>query len=147
MPINKQLLHNGANAYKERVSKAIDDAYEFIITAVKSCGGVLKTPAASDKPTLYAIYEDFDGRKSETVIHGLRWDDELGLTICTNDMLDNYQYDNDYTFEYYFDFEGEDLEHLNKALEDAAYFVEFDRYDLQRVPTILSIINGIADYL
>ena len=147
MDTKKELLKRGCQAYQERIEKTINEAYDQIVFVVKECGGLLKTPAASDKPTLYATYEDFDGRKSETAIQGLRWDDELGLTICTNDMLDNYQYDNDYTFEYYFDFEGEDLEHLNKALEDAAYFVEFDKYDLVRVPTILSIINGIGEYL
>ena len=147
MDTKKELLKRGCQAYQERIEKAIYDAYNQIVYIVKECGGLLKTPAASDKPTLYATYEDFDGRKSETAIQGLRWDDDLGLTICTNEMLDNYQFDNGYNFEYYFDFEGEDLEHLNKALEDAAYFVEFERYELQRVPTILSIINGIGEYL
>jgi hypothetical protein len=141
-------------AYKnEAIKKAIDDAYEQIVTVVKECGGLLKTPASSDKMTLYAFYEsagsrDIANAATEAVaIQGLRWDDELGLCICTNDMLDNYQYDNDYQFEYYFDFEGDDLENLNKALDDPAYFVEFDKYDLVYTDTVMSIIGGIADYL
>lgn len=135
-------------AYKnDAIKKAIDDAYETIVTAVQNCGGLLKTPAASDKPTLYAYYESVDGKTEQEAIHGLRWDDELGLTICTNSMLDNYQYDNKYYFEYYFDFEGEDLENLNKALDDPAYFVEFDKYGLVYTDTVMSIIGGIADYL
>lgn len=146
-PYKLQILKEGVEYQKKRFEATIYDAYNRIVYVVKACGGLLKTPAASDKPTLYATYEDFDGRKSETAIQGLRWDDDLGLTICTNEMLDNYQFDNGYNFEYYFDFEGEDLEHLNKALEDAAYFVEFDKYDLVREPTILSIINGIGEYL
>jgi len=141
-------------AYKnEAIKKAIDDAYEQIVAVVKECGGLLKTPASSDKMTLYAFYEsagsrDIANAATEAVaIQGLRWDDELGLCICTNDMLDNYQYDNDYQFEYYFDFEGDDLENLNKALDDPAYFVEFDKYDLVYTDTVMSIIGGIADYL
>ena len=138
---------------EEAIDKALDNAYEQIITIVKECGGVLKTPASSDKITLYAFYEsagsrDIANAASEAVaIQGLRWDDELGLCICTNDMLDNYQYDNDYQFEYYFDFEGEDLENLNKALDDPAYYVEFDKYDLVYADTVRSIIGGIGDYL
>lgn len=148
-----ELLKRGCEYKNEAIQKAIADAYEQIVTVVKECGGVLKTPASSDKITLYAFYEsagsrDLANAATEAVaIQGLRWDDELGLCICTNDMLDNYQFDNGYEFEYYFDFEGEDLENLNKALDDPAYFVEFDKYDLVYADTVMSIIGGIADYL
>ena len=151
--ISKNALKDYAARCEESIDKAFDNAYETIITIVKECGGVLKTPASSDKITLYAFYESVGSRDlanaaSEAVaIQGLRWDDELGLCICTNDMLDNYQYDTGYQFEYYFDFEGEDLENLNKALDDSAYFVEFDKYDLVYADTVMSIIGGIADYL
>ena len=142
-----ELLKRGCEYKNEAIKKAIDDAYDQIVTIVKDCGGVLKTPAASDKTSLWAYYTDFEDRVAREYIQELRWDDELGLTICTNSMLDNYQYDNDYQFEYYFDFEGEDLENLNKALDDPAYFVEFDKYDLVYADTVMSIIGGIADYL
>ena len=153
MNVKMELLKRGCEYKNEAIQKAIADAYEQIVTVVKECGGLLKTPASSDKMTLYAFYEsagsrDIANAATEAVaIQGLRWDDELGLCICTNDMLDNYQYDNDYQFEYYFDFEGEDLENLNKALDDPAYFVEFDKYDLVYTDTVMSIIGGIADYL
>lgn len=153
MNVKMELLKRGCEYKNEAIQKAIDNAYEQIVTVVKECGGVLKIPAASDKITLYAFYEsagsrDIANAATEAVaIQGLRWDDELGLCICTNDMLDNYQYDTGYQFEYYFDFEGEDLENLNKALDDSAYFVEFDKYDLVYADTVMSIIGGIADYL
>lgn len=151
--IKRELLRRGCEYKNEAIKKAIDDAYEQIVTIVKECGGVLKTPASSDKITLYAFYEsagsrDLANAATEAVaIQGLRWDDELGLCICTNDMLDNYQFDNGYEFEYYFDFEGEDLENLDKALDDPAYYVEFDKYDLIYTDTVMSIIGGIVDYL
>ena len=138
---------------EQAIDKALDNAYEQIIYIVKECGGVLKTPASSDKITLYGFYEsagsrDLANAASEAVaIQGLRWDDELGLCICTNDMLDNYQFDTGYQFEYYYDFAGEDLEHLNKVLDDPAYYVEFDKYDLLYSETIRSIIGGLRDYL
>ncbi len=151
--IKRELLKRGCIAKEEAIDKALDSAFDQIVTIVKECGGVLKTPASSDKITLYAFYEvnglpGIANASSEAVaIQGLRWDDELGLCICTNDMLDNYQFDNDYCFEYYFDFEGEDLENLNKALDDPAYYVEFDKYDLLFSETVRAIIGGIGDYL
>ena len=151
--INKDTLKEYAVRCEESIDNALDNAYETIITIVKECGGVLKTPASSDKITLYAFYEstgsrDLANAASEAVaIQGFRWDDELGLCICTNDMLDNYQFDTGYQFEYYYDFAGEDLEHLNKVLDDPAYYVEFDKYDLLYADTIRSIIGGIGDYL
>ena len=139
--------------YEEAIENALANAYEHIIRVVKEYGGVLKTPASSDKITLYAFYESVGSRDlanaaSEAVaIQGLRWDDELGLCICTNDMLENYQFDTGYYFDYYYDFAGEDLEHINKVLDDPAYYVEFDKYDLLYADTIRSIIGGIGDYL
>lgn len=150
--IDKDTLKRYAAHCEESINNALDNAYETIITIVKECGGVLKTPACTDKPTLYVFYEgcDYDCAytKIEPVaIHGLRYDEELGLCICTSDMLKNYEFDNDYFFENCCDFEGEDLENLNKALEDPAYYVEFDKYDLVYADTVRSIIGGIGDYL
>jgi hypothetical protein len=151
--IDKDILKGYAVRCEESIDNALDNAYETIIAIVKECGGVLKTPAASDKITLYAFYESVGSRDlanaaSEAVaIQGLRWDDELGLCICTNDMLDNYQYDTGYCFDYYYDFADEDLDNLNKALDDPSYYVEFDKYDLLYADTVRSIIGGIGDYL
>ena len=100
---------------------AYDDALKAIIEVVKANGGLIKTPAETGgRPTLYAYYEDYSGMVKKVAIHGIRWDDELGLTLCTDDMLENYQFDNDYCFEYFYDFvEGDDAEHIQKALEEA----------------------------
>lgn len=131
------------------IRAAYDDALKAIIEVVKANGGLIKTPAETGaRPTIYAYYEDFDGLVYRRSIHGLRWDEENGLTICTDDMLENYQFDNDYCFEYFYDFvEGDDAEHIQKALEDPAYFVEFDAYDLQKDETIASIVSGLEYYL
>lgn len=148
----RNLLKRRITASKKAINKEFQKAFEIIVKTVKECGGVLKTPASSDKITLYAFYEkemyDSPNLMNEVVaIQGLRWDEDLGLCLCTNDMLDNYQYDNNYSFEYYFDFEGEDLENLNRALDDPSYYVELDKYNLDYEKTILSIIKGLADYL
>lgn len=135
---------------EDRINKALDDAYETIIKIVKLCGGVLKTPACDEKITLYAFYNGLVGLDDYTQaekIHGLRWDDELGLCICTDAMLDNYTFDTDYVFEDYRNFEGQDAVELDKMLDDMAYYVEFDKYDLVYADTVRSIIGGIGDYL
>ena len=131
------------------ISAAYDYALKAIVEVVKANGGLIKTPAETGaRPTLYAYYEDFDGLVYHRAIHGLRWDEENGLTICTDDMLENYQFDNGYCFEYFYDFvEGDDAKHLENALNDPAYFVKMDKYDLIRDDTIKSIINGLDSYL
>ena len=130
-----------------KIRSGINEGLDTLISLIKENGGFLKTPVSCDKPTLYAFYEDIDGKESRVPIQGFHLSEELGLCICTDEMLDNYQYDTGYQFEYYFDFEGEDLEELNKALDDEAYYVEFDKYDLVYEPTLLSIIHGLPAYL
>lgn len=147
MDIKKELMKRGCAVYEEAIDKALDNAYEQIIFVVKECGGVLKTPAQDGKITLYAFYEDYDGRTKTENIHGLRWDDELGLCICTDSMLENYTFDTGYGFGDYRNFEGKDAEELDKLLDDPAYYVEFDKYDLVYASTVRAIIGGIGDYL
>lgn len=138
---------NGLEAINQRIRGGFDEALALIINLVKDNGGLLKTPQCEDKPFLYAYYEDFDGHTSLESIHGLRWDEELGLCICTDSMLENYQYDTRYYFDYFYNFEGEDLEELNKVLADPAYFVEIDKYNLELEDTLLSLIGGLPAYL
>lgn len=150
--INKDILKEYAAHCEAAIDQALDNAYETIITIVKECGGVLKTPACDEKITLYAFYEGCDyysaySKVEPIPIHGLRWDDELGLCICTNDMLENYQFDTGYYFEDYRNFEGKDKEEIDKVLDCMGYYVEFDKYDLVYADTIRSIIGGIGDYI
>ncbi len=145
--IDKDTLKRYAAHCEESIDKALDNAYETIITIVKECGGVLKTPACDDKITLYAFYEGCNQTSNVEKILGLRYDDELGLCIATESMIENYTFDTGYYFSDYQNFEGKDADELNKMLDDAAYYVEFDKYDLVYSPTVRSIIGGIGDYL
>ena len=142
-----EAFRDGLEGIGRRINEWIEEGKQTIIALVKSNGGFLKTPQSEDKPYLYAYYEDWDGRKSQTSIQGLHYDEELGLCLCTNEMLNNYQYDTGYEFEYYWNFEGEDLVQLNKALDDAAYYVEIDKYDCIIEDTIVSLIHGLPAYL
>jgi hypothetical protein len=147
MNVKMELLKRGCNYKNEVIKKAIDDAYEQIITIVKECGGVLKTPACDEKITLYAFYLDNNQTSGVEKIFGLRYDDELGLCIATESMIENYTFDTGFYFNDYQNFEGEDADELNKMLDDPAYYVEFDKYGLVYTDTVISIIGGIADYL
>ena len=143
---NKRKIQNASDI----VRAAYDSALKAIIEVVKDNGGLIKTPAESGKPFMYAVYEDegsFEGMTYEVAIHGLRWDEENGLTLCTDSMLDNYQYDNDYCFDYYYDFADEDADELNKVLEDPAYFFPLDDYRCLKEQTIRNIILGLDSYL
>ena len=140
--IKRELLKRGCIAYEEAINKALDNAYEQIITIVKECGGVLKTPACDEKMTLHAFY-DYNTEQ----IHGLRWDEELGLCICTDSMINNYTFDTGYYFENYRNFEGRDAEEVEKMLNDMSYYIEFHDYDLIFASTVRDIIGGIGDYL
>ena len=62
-------------------------------------------------------------------------------------MLENYTFDTGYGFGDYRNFEGKDAEELDNLLDDPAYYVEFDKYDLAYAPTVRAIIGGIGDYL
>jgi hypothetical protein len=142
------------NDYKENLNGIfrnigdwLDEGKKLIISLVKENGGFLPTPQCEEKPALYVFYEDFDGKEDKVSIQGLRWDDEHGLCLCTNDMLENYQYDTGYFFGYFGDFKEENLEHLNKVLADPAYYVEWDKYNLVSTDTILNLLGGLPEYL
>lgn len=135
-------------ALSQRIDDTLNEIYDTLCNMCKANGGYVKTPASDDKPTLYAYYEDWSSEtRFQKAIHGIRYDDELGLCICTDDMLENYQFDNKYYFYTFRNFEGEDLENLEKVLADSAYYVGFDNYDLIRQDTLISIVGGISHYL
>jgi hypothetical protein len=148
--LNKAYVKGISLRYLEdKINGEIEAAFNLICDIVKEKGGLLKTIQYPEKTPLYAYYSDslVDTRIIRENIHGLRWDDELGLTICTDSMLENYTFDTGYGFEDFTNFEGEDLENLEKVLADPAYFVEFDKYDLNRIETILGLIAGLPCYL
>lgn len=131
----------------EKINKTIDEAFDLICEMVRENGGLIRTYVCYDKPTIYAHYEPYYGQEQDTKIYALRWDDELGLTICTSDMLVNYEYDTKDYFGAYDDFYGEDLERIEKVVADPAYFVEFDKYELIRRDTIFNLIAYLPAYL
>ena len=145
--MDKEFYKDNISGIAKNIDDWIEEGFNLIVSLVKENGGFLKTPQCDEKPPLCAFYEDYEGMEYHTWIQGLHYDDELGLCICTNEMLDNYQYDNDYQFEYYWNFEGKDLEELEKALDDASYYVEFDRYDLIKTDTVINLLRGLPAYL
>lgn len=148
MSIKTDLLKRGCLAIEDRINKALSDAEAQIITIVKECGGVLKTLPEYGKATPYAFFEDyFSGRRTTERILGIRYDEENGISLCTESMLDNYMYDTGYAFESYSDFEGKDAEEIHKVLDDASYYMSIDDDNIVWAATIRYLIGCIGDYL
>ena len=117
MSIKTDLLKRGCLAIEDRINKALFDAEEQIITILKECGGMLKTPACWGC-VMYAFFQDYIGTRTSEIVYGLRYDEENGISICTTSMLENYMYDTGYVFSDCHDFNGKDAEELEKVLDE-----------------------------
>lgn len=147
METNKAFIDK-FDAIDNIIGQQVNEGYETLIDLCKANGGFFPTMPTEDKCPLKAYYEDgFTGEGYDRTIYGFHYDERDGLQICTDDMIDNYEYDTDYTFDTREDCEGEDLEQMEKMLADASYYVSFDDYCLRNHDTIMSILNGITMYL
>ena len=145
--MDKEFYKDNIAGIAKNIDDWVDEGFNLIVSLVIENGGFLKTPQCEEKPYLYAFYEDFDGLTYKVAIQGFHYDEELGLCICTDDTLNNYQYDTGWEFEYYWNFEGDDLDELNKALALPEYYVEFDRYNLVKTDTVINLLRGLPAYL
>ena len=141
-----------AKAAAEKLRAAYNTAIDELTEIVKEHGGFIDTRACDERPTLYAMVDtDYGNAAIETSsipIHGIRYDeDSKGLFIITDTELDSYAYDNGYNFEYYYNFEGEDAEHLNDAMKDITYFRDIDDGYTDIPSTIFNIVGGLYAYL
>ena len=129
------------------IRRAFESAEDELIGILKECGGFIDTRVCNERPTLYAV-DTIHSEDMVSAIQAIRYNEEDGqIYILTNTELDNYQYDNGYQFEYYYNFEGKDEEHLNDAMKDITYFRELrDGYTDVRA-TINNIVSGLYAYL
>lgn len=142
-------------AYKasEYLRNAYDALYEELVGIINENGGLIDTRACDDKPTLYVVQDCTSGDsaygETETVpIHAIRYNVEDGqIYILTNTELDSYAYDNNYYFENYYNFEGEDKTHFEDAIKDITYFRELNDGYTDMRSTIFNIISGLYAYI
>ena len=139
-------LKKTCQAAFDRYMEARDRAIHDIEDIVKAAGGFIPTLPCSEKCHIYATF-CYDLDSEDISIYGIRYVDGEGLFICTADNVKDYEYDNDYCFDYLYDFEGEDLEEINKVLDNLAYYIPFDHDNLIRSATAISILGGLTDYL
>lgn len=143
---------------KEIVQKLVDNTFKAInlanemvrdtIIDVIGDFGLMKTIPNGEAPRVVAttIYDNGRGEETETeTIYGVRVFGSK-IYICTEASLSNYSYDNDYQFSSDYFFEGEDLEHLEKCLDDEAYFIEVDNEEYFEQPTLMSILSALTSY-
>jgi len=146
METNKSFIDK-FDAINDIIGQQVNEGYLTLIDLCKANGGFFKTLPTEDKCPLTAYYEDsFTGNVKECTIYGFHYDGEK-LFVCTDEQVDNYEYDTGYEFSMREDCEDEDLEHMTKVVCDASYYIAFDFYGLLRHDTLMSILNGITMYL
>ena len=132
------------------IREAIRNAVEVIIEAVKANGGYINTSPKNASPALRAAYSDgysYDPHAERTeVIHGISLDENGELTLCTDSMLGNYEFDTGYKFGYLYDMDDKDERELLNALQNEAYYENLEDYFIFN-ETIQSIISGLDWYV
>jgi hypothetical protein len=145
METNSTLISNVRTAFGF-LKSARDNSIDILAGIIRDAGGFIPTLPTSDKPRLVAYHEFGAGDLDDVTIYGLR-EHEGEVFLFTKDNLDNYEYENKYCFEYLYDFEGKDLEEINKALSDIANFSSIYDDCVLRSSTIYSILAGLENYL
>lgn len=144
----KEIARQKATAYFTRIHEAYNQLRRDVIDILEDMGGFIKTLPSTDLPTLMVTVEDYSQNQSQEPIYGIRLIDG-DIFLCTRTSLANYEYDNGYNFEYTYDFvEGtEDMENVEKLVNDPAYYIDIDEDYIDTRETLYSILAGIGDYL
>lgn len=142
-------LKDRAFSASELLRHVYDSLVDELIGIITENGGLIDTRACSENPTLYAVVEGSGNGESETVaIHAIRYNEEDGqIYILTDAELDSYAYDTGNTFEYYYDFQGEDKTHFEDAIKDITYFRELNDGYTDMWATIFNIISGLYAHI
>ena len=132
--------------------KAREVAKNVLIQIVKEHNNFIPLIPTKDKieVCVFREKESYDCAVNEIEsenIFGLRYVEGEGLFVCTETCLENYEYDNDYDFEGLLVLDDENIKHINKALEDLAYYTDFDDSNIVESTSLISILSAIQYYL
>lgn len=141
----KELVQKAQSALGELMG-ASNHAMRALEEIVKGAGGFIPTLPSLDKPALKVTIA-YDTDSEEEMVFALRYIEGEGLFLCTESMLDNYEWDHNHCFESYHNFEGEDAEEIQKVIANTAYFISIDDDRIVRNQTIISILAGLPAYL
>ena len=132
--------------------KAREIAKNCLIEIVKAHGNFIPLIPDGKKLDVFLMksVESYDCSQNNSEmeqIFGLRYVEGEGLFVCTETCLENYEYDNEYDFFSFVEPDEGDIQHMNKALEDLAYYISFDEDYIIKSTSLISILASIVEYL
>lgn len=132
--------------------KAREIAKNCLIEIVKAHGNFIPLIPTENQieVCIFVEKDSYDCAVSEMEsenIFGLRYVEGEGLFVCTETCLENYEYDNEYDFNGFTALDDENIKHINKALDDLAYYVDFDEDYIVKSTSLISILSAIQYYL
>ena len=133
-----------AQSALETFMNARNDAKVALAEIVKAHGNFIPLIPFNDKPNMVIFMERES--KSENV-YGIRYVEGEGLFLCTETCLENYEFDNDFSFVCFETPCETDREEITKALNDLAYYISFEEYYIVKSTSLISILSIIPYYL
>lgn len=145
MEKNNTLIGKVRTAF-DFLKSARDTSIDTLAGIIRDAGGFIPTLPTDEKPRLVCFQDFGSGETNDVTIYGLReYDGEVFL--FTTDNLENYEYENDFSFCFLYNFEGKDLEEINKALSNLGNFSSIYDEEIVRSATIYSILAGLENYV
>ena len=144
----KVIRDKTARAYI-RINAAFEQARQDLEDILRDCGGFIKTLPSGDKPYILAKTYDVYGNIDKEYVYGIRLVEGEGIFICTTTSARNYEYDNNYSFDYFYGFEDgtEDMENIEKLLSDPTYYVDIDEDYISTIDLIWEILGDLEAYI
>lgn len=147
--MDKKVIKDKACAAYNRAKAAFEQARQDLEDILQDCGGFIKTLPSGDKPIIIAKTYDIYGNIDKECVYGIRLVEGEGIFICTTTSARNYEYDNNYSFDYLYDFEEgtEDMENIEKLVSDPAYYIDIDEDYISTIDLIWEILGDLEAYI
>ena len=136
----------------DEYKKSREVAKNSLTEIVKAHGNFIPLIPKGNKTFVYVLKEseetyNFNGFKAEgEQIFGLRYVEGDGLFVCTQQNLEEYERDYEFSFFSFEEPDEADIEQMNKALEYMYYYMKFDD-DFIIGESLFSILSAIQSYL
>ena len=141
-----------AQSALETFMNARNDAKVALAEIVKAHGNFIPLIPFNDKPNMVIFmeresYDCADTELKSENVYGIRYVEGEGLFLCTETCLENYEFDNDFSFVCFETPCETDREEITKALNDLAYYISFEEYYIVKSTSLISILSIIPYYL
>lgn len=147
--MDKKVIIDKTCAAYDRAKAAFEQARQDLEDILQDCGGFIKTLPSNDKPIIIAKTYDIYGNIDKECVYGIRLVEGEGIFICTTTSARNYEYDNNYSFDYLYDFKDgtEDMENIEKLVSDPAYYIDIDEDYISTIDLIWEILGDLEAYI